>query len=104
MIGSALAIRYIAKKPWMIALAFWAVYFIIGLIFVTKLLTSISSGWWLGIVISFLIFMALTTFWLKLHTMIAVICFAVAYVLDYVIMLALASMGISLSSLFGGLL
>lgn len=101
MIGSLLAIRFYARKPWLIALAFWAVYLVIGLLFVSQVASSLD--WWLGIALSFLIFMALATFWLKLHFIIGIICFALAYVIDFAIMYALAMIGISFSSLLGGL-
>lgn len=101
MIGSAIAIRFYAKKPWLIALAFWAVYLVIGLLFVSQVASSLD--WWLGMALSFLIFMALATFWLKLAPVIGIICFAFAYVIDFVIMYVMAMLGFSLSSLLGGI-
>jgi len=103
MIGSAISIRYVGKKPWILALSFWAVYLIIGLLFVTAIVSA-TSFWWLGILFSFAIFMALAIYWMKLNIMVSAIAFAVAYVLDFVIMYILASFGFSLSSLFGGIL
>jgi len=101
MIGSAIAMRYIGKKPWILAIAFWAVYLIIGLIFVTSI--SSSFGWWLGLVLSLVVFMGLAIYWMRLAPIIAIVAFAVTYVVDFAIMYFMAIAGFSLASLLGGI-
>lgn len=101
MIGSLLAMRFYAKKPWFLAFAFWAVYLIVGIVFGTMILNSLPTTLIFvgGIAFSFIVFVGLAIYWLRLAPMISIIAFAVAYVIDYVIMMMLATVGFSLGSL-----
>jgi len=96
MIGSLLAMRFYAKKPWIIAAEFWAVYLIIGIIFGGTITTMMPQALMLigGILFSFIVFMALALYWLKIPMMISIIAFAVTCVIDYIIMMGIAMYGI----------
>lgn len=102
MIGSALAIRYYAHKPWIVALSFWAVYLIIGIIGISAIISVVPIAV-LGIALSLFVFLALAIYWIHLPPLMAIIAFAIAYVLDFIIMYFLAIFGFSITSLLGGL-
>ena len=88
MIGSLLAMRFYAKKPWIIAAEFWAVYLIIGILFGSTVTAIMPPALMMvgSILFGFIVFMALALYWLKIPMIISVIAFAVTYVIDYVIM------------------
>jgi len=99
VIGSLLAMRFYAKKPWIIAAEFWAVYLIIGILFGSTVTAIMPPALMMvgSILFGFIVFMALALYWLKMPTMISIIAFAVTYVIDYVIMLGFMPM-------YGGIL
>lgn len=102
MIGSLLAIKFAAKKSWQIAIAFWAIYLIIGLFGIGIIVTAFPFPV-IGIFLSFLLFMALAVGWLKIAPMLSLISFAVAYLIDWIILFFLATIGVTITSLTGGI-
>ena len=92
MIGSLLAARYVAKKPWLVSGIFWALVFIAGL-FMGAYLGGLA---YFLLIISFFVFIAVAYFYLKVNPWpTGIIMFAVAYVIDFAIAMFIGTLGMS---------
>ena len=102
MIGSLLSMRFYIKKPWMQSIMFWAVYLIIGIFVGSMIITQLPTAMMLigGILISFVIFMALAMYWMGIDQKRSIIAFIIAYAIDYVI----GMIGITTALITGGLI
>lgn len=91
MIGSLLAARFVAKKPWLQSIIFWAILFFIGLIVVFAL----NTGFILSLIIGLAIFLGVAYYYLKVHPIwLGLIMYVVSLAINYAISYFLAAGGI----------
>ena len=104
MIGAIISVHYVGKKPWLQAILFWFIYFILMMAISFSLLGILLIPF-IGILLSVLVFCALAHYWLKFPWIMALKLFAVAFVIDILIafILAFALVGFSFTNLMPGL-
>lgn len=91
MIGAILSMKYVGKKAWIPSIIFWLVYFI-AMAIVGAVLTAIVPTWtMISIAISAAVFIALAHYWYKIALFESLKIFAVAVVLDLIIMLVIVA-------------
>jgi len=91
MIGSLLAARFVAKKPWMQSIIFWAIVFFIGLLMVFVL----DVGWILSFIIGIIVFLGVAWYYLKVMPFwLGIIMYIVSVVINYAISYLLSAGGI----------
>ena len=85
MIGAIISMKFIGRKPWLISILFWFVYLILmsAIVFGTTGLLPIP---FLSLALSILVFCALAHYWLKFPWIMALKLFAVAFLIDLLIM------------------
>ena len=91
MIGSLLAARFVAKKPWLQSIIFWAILFFIGLIVVF----AFNAGFIVSLVIGLAIFLGVAWYYLKVHPIwLGLTMYIVSLVINYAISYFLSAGGI----------
>lgn len=91
MIGTILSLKYFGRKTWTQSIIFWVVYLIAGAI-VSSILAGITSGAVVGgLVVSAAVFILLAHKWYKFPWMESLKLFAIAFVLDIVIVIILVA-------------
>jgi hypothetical protein len=100
MFGTAISIHFLGKKRWMPSIIFWVVY-LVTMAIVSAILTAVAPQWvMVSIVVSAAIFILLAHKWYKFSWINSVKLFAVAFVIDivlmYIIMSIVVYLGITL--------
>jgi hypothetical protein len=91
MIGTILSMHYIGKKNWAMSIIFWLVY-LVSMAIVGAILNVVLPTWTLvSIVVAAIVFIVLANKWYKFNWMNAFKVFALAVVIDVIIVFVILS-------------
>ena len=87
MIGSLLAARFVAKKPWGISALFWAILLVVGMV----VNAFLGPGIVVSVILGLVIFLAVAFYYLKVHPVwTGLIMYVVSFIINYIIAWLLA--------------
>ena len=90
--------KFVGKKTWVLSILFWFVYFII-MMAVTYMISMAIAIPFIGLALSIVIFCALAHYWFKFPWIMALKLFAVAFVIDFlIIMMIVVALGFSITA------
>ena len=90
MIGTLVSVKFIGHKNWMQSIIFWAVALVVGIIAtsLTSFLSFLVPA--IGLIVGVAVVLGLLVYWYKFPLSKAIVIWAVALVIDIVIVLILA--------------
>lgn len=100
--------KYVGKKSWLDSAKFWLIYFVATLFLAYVIGRAIPTVPYVGLIVSILIFVLLAHYWYKFKWSKSLALFAVAFVIDLIIMgvilfILIMLIGFTLAGLFGSL-